>query len=89
MSSSGPLLVTMSRSNGSHIYIYSPSTEVWGAGGWQVSHSRHWYNSPNDTSLSSMSPSEKLSKNSEYYSIQARNETFDTWVDIWVNIMFW
>ena len=65
MSSSGPLLVTMSRSNGSHIYIYSPGTEVWWAGGWQVSHSRHWYNSPNDTSLSSMSPSEKLRKNSE------------------------
>ena len=35
MSSSGPMLVTMSRSNGSHIYIYNPGTEVWRAGGWQ------------------------------------------------------
>ena len=42
----------MSCSNGSH--IYGPGTEVWGLWWLTASHSRHWYNSPNDTSLSSV-----------------------------------
>ena len=86
----------MSRSNGSH--IYGPGTEVWGLWSLTASHSRHWYNSPNDT-LYLLSSSEKLIcplskllilewsfKFNGLNIIHARNENFDVGLDIRVNI---